>query len=139
MTDVFDKEKRSQIMASVKSKNSKAELAVRSMLHKMGFRFRIHVKNLPGVPDIVLPKHKTIIFVHGCFWHRHDCKKATMPSSNKEYWQNKFSRNIDRFKDVKLELISQGWRVFVVWECESENKSFLKLKLNEIFPQEINA
>jgi len=132
MTDVFDKEKRSQIMASVKSKDSKAELAVRSALHKMGFRFRLHVKTLPGKPDIVLPKYKTVIFVHGCFWHRHGCKKATMPKSNESYWVDKFKRNINRFESVRSELTYQGWRVHVIWECESENRLLLSEKISKI-------
>jgi DNA mismatch endonuclease (patch repair protein) len=132
MTDVFNKEKRSQIMASVKNKNSKAELKVRSLLHKMGYRFRLHRNDLPGKPDIVMPKHKTIIFVHGCFWHSHNCKNATIPKSNQEYWTNKFEKNKVRFLEVKKTLQDRGWAVFVIWECETKNVERIKDILNNI-------
>lgn len=130
--DKFSKEARSQIMASVKSKNSKAELLVRSELHKMGYRFRLHDKKLTGKPDIILPKYKTIIFVHGCFWHRHSCKRATAPSSNVEYWRRKFARNIARFETVKKILEADGWRVEIIWECEIKDASALTAKLQKI-------
>lgn len=108
-------------MASVKSKNSKAELAIRSKLHKMGYRFRLHKKELIGKPDITLSKYKTIIFIHGCFWHRHGCKRATMPSSN-----------IARFEMVRKTLKADGWRVEVIWECEIKNLQALEARLQQI-------
>jgi len=124
--DTVSKEKRSNIMSKVKSINSKAELRVRSILHKSGYRFRLHDKKLIGKPDIVLPKYHTIIFVHGCFWHRHNCKRATMPTSNVEYWESKFKRNVQRFNEVKKALIKLNWKVIIVWECQSNNDKFLK-------------
>ncbi len=133
MSDIFTKEQRSEIMSSVKSKNSKAELRVRSLLHRMGFRFRLHSKNIIGKPDIVLKKHGTIIFVHGCFWHRHGCKHSTTPKSNTKYWNGKFARNIERFKEVRTDLEANGWKVFVVWECETRTEESLKDMLLKFF------
>ena len=119
MTDHLSKEDRSWNMSRIRSKNTKPEKKVRSALHKMGFRFRIGVKELPGKPDIVLPKHRTIIFVHGCFWHRHKgCKRCTTPSSNPEYWLRKFQKNTERDVSVSKELQDIGWRVIIIWECE---------------------
>lgn len=135
MTDTFTKEDRSRIMASVKSKDSKAEIAVRSTLHRLGYRFRLHKKELPGKPDIVLPKYRTIIFIHGCFWHRHTCKHATTPKSNIPYWTKKFTRNIERFNQVKAELEAQGWRILVIWECETNDKFLLEQQLQNILSE----
>jgi DNA mismatch endonuclease (patch repair protein) len=117
--DKVSKEKRSEIMSRVRSVNSKAEMRVRSRLHANGYRFRLHDKRLVGKPDIVLPKYRTVIFVHGCFWHRHNCKHATIPVSNADYWNAKFERNVSRFKEVKKELAREGWRVLVIWECQT--------------------
>jgi DNA mismatch endonuclease (patch repair protein) len=116
-------------MSKVRSKNTKPEKIVRSMLFSMGFRFRINRKDLPGRPDIVLPRYKTVIFVHGCFWHRHNCKDATMPKSNTDFWEKKFSANVERDKKVKSELVALGWKVITVWECELKDLEILKLKL----------
>jgi len=124
--DNVSREKRSNIMSKVKSVNSKAELLVRSILHKSGYRFRLHDKKLIGKPDIVLPKYHTVIFVHGCFWHRHNCKKATMPASNVKYWKQKFERNVQRFKEVKRVLKKLNWKIIVVWECQANSDNFLK-------------
>ena len=119
MTDVVSEEQRSYIMSRVASKNTKPELLVRSYLHRRGFRFRIHGKNLPGRPDLVFPKHRAVVFVHGCFWHRHDgCPGTTMPSTRVEFWQNKFDRNMARDQANQAELRELGWRVIVLWECE---------------------
>ena len=119
MVDHLSKEKRSWNMSRILSKNTKPETIVRSTLHRMGFRFRIGVKELPGRPDIVLSKYNTIIFVHGCFWHRHKgCKRCTTPSSNPAYWFNKFQKNVQRDKLVVKELQEIGWRVIIIWECE---------------------
>ena len=119
MTDTISEERRSWNMSRIKSKNTKPECIIRSLLHRMGYRFRIHRKDLPGNPDIVMPKYNTVIFVHGCFWHRHkNCKRATTPKSNVEYWGNKFSKNIKRDITYQKELKSLGWKVLVVWECE---------------------
>ena len=127
--DHLTREKRSWNMSRIKAKDTTPEKFVRSALHRAGYRFRLHVKDLPGKPDIVLPKYKTVIFVHGCFWHRHSgCRRATMPSTNKEYWDKKFKRTIERDQTEQLELKNSGWRIIVIWECELNEKS----KLDEI-------
>ena len=118
--DKVSKEKRSEIMSKVRSVNSEAEMRVRQRLHAKGYRFKLHDKGLEGKPDIVLPKYRTVAFVHGCFWHRHNCKQATMPASHVDYWKAKFARNVARFKEVERELKRQGWRVLVVWECQAK-------------------
>lgn len=121
MTDTLSKEERSRVMAKVKSRDTKPEKKVRSLLFSLGFRFRLCQKNLPGKPDIVLKKYKTVVFVHGCFWHGHEnCKKARVPKSNVEFWKNKIERNKQRFNEVAGQLRAQGWKVVVVWECEIE-------------------
>lgn len=112
-------------MSRIRSADTKPELLVRSYLHKNGFRFRLHVKTLPGHPDIVLQKYKTAVEVRGCFWHRHPrCKFTTMPSSNAEFWKEKFKRNVERDKKHAKELKSLGWHLIVVWECETTKKLF---------------
>jgi len=130
MPDVFSKEDRSRVMGAVKGKNTAPEIEVRSILHRLGYRFRLHRKDLPGKPDIVLPKYKTVIFVHGCFWHRHPkCKYASMPATNVEFWTEKFSRNVDRDKRNIKDLKKLGWKVVVVWQCELKYKEKLERKL----------
>ena len=119
MTVIVSEQQRSYIMSRVGSKNTKPELVVRSYLHRRGFRYRIHGEKLPGRPDLVFAKHKTVVFVHGCFWHRHDgCSRATMPSTRVEFWRNKFERNMARDQANQTELRKLGWRVVVLWECE---------------------
>jgi len=119
MTDTISKERRSWNMSRIRSEDTKPEMIVRSMLHRAGYRFRLHVKNLPGKPDIVLPKYKTVIFVHGCFWHRHKgCKYATTPSTNKKFWQQKFARNTANDKKHRRELKKLGWKVIIIWGCQ---------------------
>lgn len=119
MTDHLTKEMRSWNMSRIRSKHTKPELIMRSLLHRLGFRFRLNNHRLPGSPDIVLSKFKTVIFIHGCFWHRHEnCRKATTPNTNREYWINKFESNVTRDKKNKHRLISLGWKVIVLWECE---------------------
>jgi DNA mismatch endonuclease (patch repair protein) len=114
-------------MSRIKGKDTKPEKIVRSILHKAGFRFRLNRKDLPGKPDIVLPKYKSVILVHGCFWHRHPrCKYAYTPKSRVTFWQKKFSENIERDKFVKRELRKMGWRTIVVWECELKNEKEAK-------------
>ena len=122
MTDIFSEEQRSYVMSKVTSKDTKPEKTVRCFLHRSGFRFRLHVVSLQGKPDIVLKKYKTVIFVHGCFWHRHKkCKKATIPQSRKDFWKDKFKRNVLRDKKNRKALEKAGWRVQIVWECELSN------------------
>jgi DNA mismatch endonuclease (patch repair protein) len=117
--DILTKEKRSWNMSRIRAKDTKPELTVRSYLHRRGFRYRLHVKDLPGKPDIVLPKYRTVVFVHGCFWHRHKgCKYAYTPKSKKEFWERKFKENVKRFSKVTKELSKSGWNVVVIWECE---------------------
>lgn len=109
-------------MAQVKSENTSPELAIRKLLHRLGYRFRLHRKDLPGKPDIVLPKHKTVIFVHGCFWHGHlGCRRAARPTSNTDFWNAKLDRNIERDRNARKELKKLGWRVITIWECEIKN------------------
>ncbi len=118
-------EQRSRNMSAIKSKNTKPEITVRKLLHSMGYRFRLHKKDLPGSPDIVLPKYKTVIFVHGCFWHRHqNCKYASNPKTRKEFWEAKFRENINRDKKHQENLSSMGWKIIIVWECEIKDKYF---------------
>jgi DNA mismatch endonuclease (patch repair protein) len=117
-------------MRLVRSKDTKPEIKVRSLLHALGFRFRLHKKDLPGNPDIVLSKHSTAIFVHGCFWHRHKgCKEATMPATNQDYWIPKFKRTAERDKKNQKELQHLGWNVIVLWECEIKDMNRLADRL----------
>lgn len=117
--DTLTPEERSQQMRLVRSGNTNPELVVRRLLHDAGFRFRVHRKNLPGKPDIVLPRYKVVVFVHGCFWHAHPgCKNARVPKSNLEYWVGKLNRNVARDDDTARSLTELGWRRIVVWECQ---------------------
>jgi len=117
--DTLTKEKRSWNMSRIRSNDTKPELKVRSFLFRQGFRFRLHVKDLPGKPDIVLRKYKTAIEIRGCFWHRHDgCKDATTPSTNASFWKEKFRKNVERDQRTEKALKDLGWRLLVVWECE---------------------
>jgi DNA mismatch endonuclease (patch repair protein) len=118
MADVHDKETRSYNMSRIKGKNTKPEMVVRKFLHANGFRYRLHVKNLPGKPDIVLPKYKTVIFVHGCFWHQHEhCSKASLPKTRTEWWKNKLNRNTQVDLNAEALLKQSGWRVLIIWQC----------------------
>ena len=117
-------------MSRICSKNTKPELLVRSLLHRLGFRFRLHRKDLPGKPDIVLPKHKTVIEVRGCFWHRHQgCKDASTPKTNTEFWETKFLNTVNRDKNNIKQLKKTGWNTIVVWECETVDINRLSHKL----------
>ena len=119
--DSFAPKKRSEIMSKIRSKNTRPEFIVRKLLHKLGYRFRIHSNILPGKPDIVLKKHNTVIFVNGCFWHHHKgCKRSNWPKSNKDYWIPKIKRTIQRDSDSQKELVNLGWNVLVIWECETK-------------------
>ena len=124
MTNNHSKEVRSMNMSRIRSTNSKPEEIVRKYLFSKGFRYRKNVKKLPGCPDIVLPKYKTVIFVNGCFWHKHDCPRFVWPSSNQEYWKPKILRNVERDKNNCRELSSKGWNVITIWECELKKKDF---------------
>lgn len=122
MADNHSKEVRSMNMSHIQSKNSKPEELVRKYLFSKGFRYRKNVKTLPGCPDIVLPKYKTVIFVNGCFWHKHDCPRFVWPSSNEDYWRPKIMGNVERDKRNIAELQQLGWTVLTVWECELKKK-----------------
>lgn len=117
VSDRVTHETRSRVMATVRSKNTRPETALRKLLHGEGFRYRLYRKDLPGKPDVVLPKYKMALFVHGCFWHGHDCKAFRMPASNVEYWAHKIERNRERDRAAQEELTKQGWRVRTVWTC----------------------
>jgi DNA mismatch endonuclease (patch repair protein) len=126
MVDIISKEKRSWNMSRIAGKNTKPEVLLRSLLHRQGFRFRLHGKHLPGKPDIVLPRYRAVIFVNGCFWHRHkNCKYAYTPKSRQEFWLNKFEATIQRDRKEQEILGNMGWQVLVVWECELKKDSEL--------------
>jgi DNA mismatch endonuclease (patch repair protein) len=123
MVDIFSKEKRSQIMSKVSGKETKPEILVRKLLFSKGFRYRKNVKSLPGNPDIVLPKYKTVIFVHGCFWHQHEgCRKSIRPTTKIEFWNEKLDKNIVRDTTNVEHLTKAGWKVLTVWECQLKKK-----------------
>ena len=122
MADTVDSITRSRMMSGIRSQNTKPELIVRSLLHGDGFRYRIHDRSLPGSPDLVFRSLKTVVFVHGCYWHRHSgCGLAYEPKSRVEFWEKKFSDNVRRDQAARSELRSQGWTVFVVWECQTRS------------------
>ena len=131
MADVFTQDKRSSIMANVKGRNTKPELVVRSIIHRMGFRYRLHVADLPGKPDIVLPRHKKVIFVNGCFWHGHkDCPRAKRPTTNTSSWDAKLDENILRDKRNVRKLKKDGWHTLTIWECEIKDRDKIYHKLS---------
>lgn len=117
MADVVDSVTRSRMMSGIRGRNTKPEILIRSLLHRQGFRFRLHVRNLPGKPDMVLPRYHAVIFVHGCFWHGHDCPLFKWPKTRPEFWREKIGRNQDNDHRAYEALIAAGWRVGIVWEC----------------------
>lgn len=132
MTDIYTKQKRSEIMSKISGKETKPEVLVRKFLFANGFRFRKNDTRFPGKPDIVLPKYKTVIFIHGCFWHGHNCPAGKLPETNKEFWEKKIRDNVLRDKKNIELLKNQGWRVITIWQCEIKNistreKTFRKL------------
>ena len=136
MADRISREHRSWNMSRIRGADTTPERRVRSLLHSMGYRFRLHRKNLPGTPDIVLPKHRAAIFVHGCFWHRHvGCKYAYTPKSRVGFWQRKFGENQRRDRRAKQLLDELGWRVVIVWECEVNDQEKLKNRLKAALSQ----
>ena len=133
MVDRLTPERRSWLMSRVKGKNTTPEMRVRKAAHALGFRFRLHRKDLPGTPDIVFPKKRVALFVHGCFWHRHPgCKKASLPKSRQEYWHSKFSANVERDERMRIELEARGWNVATIWECETKTDAELRQRLHDI-------
>lgn len=127
LADNHSKEVRSMNMSHIKSKNTKPEEIVRKYLFSKGLRYRKNVKSLPGCPDIVLPKYRTVIFVNGCFWHKHDCPRFVWPSTNRDYWEPKILRNVERDKNNIALLQEAGWTVIVVWECELKKEAETRL------------
>ncbi|EQD33245.1 DNA mismatch endonuclease vsr [mine drainage metagenome] len=117
MTDIVDRKTRSRMMAGIRGKNTRPEIAIRRCLFARGFRYRLHVAGLPGCPDLVLAKHHAAVFVHGCFWHGHDCRLFRMPADNRPFWVAKIRRNRARDREVLRELAQTGWRTLVIWEC----------------------
>lgn len=124
MTDIFTKEQRSRCMSKIRSKNTGPELIVRRLVFSLGYRYRLHRRDLPGSPDLVFASRKKVIFVHGCFWHRHrDCKKGSVPRTRPEFWQVKLNGNMERDARNVAALETAGWKVLVVWECEVNTAS----------------
>lgn len=127
MVDVVDRATRSRMMAGIKGRNTKPEMLVRRYLHRLGFRFRLHDGSLPGKPDLVLPRYRAIVEVHGCFWHQHpNCRYAYTPASNQAFWRRKLLSNVARDRKNVRRLRNLGWRVFRVWECQAANELFLR-------------
>ena len=136
MADTFTPSKRSEVMGKVKQKNTGPEMIVRRLLHGMGYRFRLHRKDLPGTPDIVLPKYRTVIFVHGCFWHGHaGCRLSRRPADNADFWNAKLDRNIERDAEVLALIESRGWKTLIVWQCQTQarNRENLGGRLERFF------
>ncbi len=137
MSDKFTPEKRREIMSRVRGKDTKPEKLVRSLLHNMGYRFRLHRKDLPGKPDIVLPKHHKVVFVHGCFWHGHEeCRRAARPATNAEFWNKKIDGNIKRDAQKLEELKATGWHALTIWQCELRDLEALRGKIDRFLKGE---
>ncbi len=133
MVDTVSPARRSEIMSRIRGKGTKPELLVRSVAHRLGFRFRLHQKKLPGSPDLVFPGRKTALFVHGCFWHRHQgCRHCYVPKSNILFWREKFKKNVLRDQRARTGLEEMGWRVSVIWECETADSNRLRKKLKRL-------
>ena len=132
MTDIVSAPVRSRMMSGIRGKDTKPEMLVRRFLHGYGFRYKVHDKNLPGKPDIVLPKYRTVIFIHGCFWHQHrKCKYAAMPKSNHAFWKSKLDGNVTRDRKIVSQLKKAGWDCHTIWECQISKTYYLaKLKAN---------
>ncbi len=140
MTDTVDRKKRSEIMSRVPSKDTKPEMIVRRVAHGLGFRYRLHRKDLPGRPDIVFPKRRAVVFVHGCFWHRHPgCKYASTPATRTEYWTAKFESNVARDARNEALLRELGWRVMVIWECETRDRETVAERISAFLGQRAPA
>ena len=132
MVDIVSKEKRSWNMSRIAGRETGPELVVRRTAHRMGFRFRLYRKNLPGTPDLVFPKHRLAVFVHGCYWHRHDgCRLAYSPKSRVEFWTKKFKQNVERDSRNQSLLRELGWRILVIWECETRDVKIVEDRLRE--------
>ncbi|MCX6639242.1 MAG: very short patch repair endonuclease [bacterium] len=136
--DFMTAEQRSRCMSKIRSGNTGPEFVVRRLVHRMGFRYRLHVEYLPGKPDLVFPRHRKVIFVNGCFWHRHNCKSGqSLPERNRSFWVNKLNNNLERDKLNYSDLERNGWTVLVVWGCETKNLSFLSQKLTSFLSEDL--
>jgi DNA mismatch endonuclease, patch repair protein len=135
MPDNHTPQQRSKNMRAVHGKNTGPELFIRSMLHRLGYRFRLHRKDLAGTPDIVFPIRKSVVFVHGCFWHGHDCARGKQPSSNVDFWRRKIARNKERDGFTKERLRNNGWKVLTVWACETKNPHRLEQRVSRFLDQ----
>ena len=129
MIDIFSSAKRSTIMSRIQGKNTTPEILVRKLIFSMGYRYRLHRKDLPGCPDIVFLGKKKVIFIHGCFWHRHNCKKGSLPDTNKSFWESKLERNKIRDAEDLTKLEKSGWRVLVIWQCQIKNTKVLEASI----------
>ena len=133
MVDNLTPTQRSQCMRAVKDENTSPEMRVRKLMHSMGFRYTLHIESLPGKPDIVLPSRRTIIFVHGCFWHKHNCRRGKrLPATNRRYWAQKRQRNATRDREHVKALRRDGWKVFVLWECWTRDLDALRFRLRKL-------
>ena len=132
MTNLFLPENRSALMARISSKNTKPEMKVRKFLHAKGYRYRLHVKELPGTPDIVLPKYRTVIQVRGCFWHQHSCPEGRIPKTRRDFWAVKLSKNVQRDQKNDLAIQSMGWSLIIIWECELKSASKLNDRMEHV-------
>jgi len=131
--DIVSRQKRKQMMSGIRGKNTRPEIGIRKGIHALGFRFRLHVKEIPGHPDIVLPKYKALILVHGCFWHRHACHLFKWPSTRAEFWKKKINGNVKNDEKILAILKTSGWRCLIVWECALKGKT--RLEKSELIKQ----
>lgn len=127
MADIVSAHVRSRMMSGIRGKNTKPEIVIRKALHASGFRYRLHDRKLPGKPDLVFPKYKAVVFVHGCFWHGHDCHLFRLPATRTEFWRGKIHGNMERDRKAVADLLLEGWRVAIVWECALKGKTKLPL------------
>jgi len=132
MNDIYSARKRSDIMSRISGKDTKPEAIVRKYLFSEGFRYRKYVSNLPGNPDLVLPKYKTVVFVHGCYWHGHDCPRGKLPATNTDFWREKITRNRQRDLQNYKELEETGWQILIIWQCEISNKQKERQKMDQV-------
>ena len=129
MTDILTPSQRSELMSRIRGVDTRPELLVRRRLHALGYRFRVHARGLPGRPDLVFTRRRAVVFVHGCFWHRHGCRKTYVPKSRRQFWRNKFAENQARDERNRTLLLRDGWRIFVAWECEIDSDETLLHRL----------
>ena len=135
MDDHLSKDRRSRNMSRIRSKDTSPEFRVRSLIHRAGYRYRLHVRDLPGTPDIVMPRYRTVIFVDGCFWHQHpNCQRATMPKTNVGYWKPKLERNVVRGREARAALRREGWTPLTIWECQTKDDNTLSAILATVLP-----